>query len=110
MANEVVTLYQGDSSDVFQVSLTDENGAAITDLTDYTGHFSVAASLSDDTPPISKAMTKTAGVFRSSITPTESTDLDPGEYIAVVEISNLGDGFRKEVHIPVVINQQGYEA
>lgn len=119
MVNRVVTLYQGDSSETFRIRLYDENGGDITSLTGYSGHFSLVTALGE-AALISKAMSTstivdpdsglTIPVFESSITPTESTDLEIGGYIAVLQTSNLSFNFRKEDHFNVIVETQGYEA
>ena len=107
MADEM-ELYQGDSSDVVSTSVYSA-GVLVEDLDGYTGVFSVVEALGED-PLVEKEMEVVNTAFRVALTPTESEELAPGEYIGVVEIENTGIGFRKERHVTITVRKQGYEA
>lgn len=100
------TLYQGDSSDIVAVAVYSA-GVQVTDLTGYSGKFSIVKALGD-VAEVTKDMVVVGDEFRSQLTPAESNAIDPGIYIGVVEIKNDTLEFKKEHHITVTINKQGY--
>ncbi len=100
-------LYQGDSSDIVSVSVYSA-GVLVTDLDGYVGKFSIVKCLGDAPEFMPKDMVVVGTAFRSQLTPTESAGLAPGVYIGVAEISNTVLAFKKESHITVTINKQGY--
>jgi len=101
-------LYQGDSSDVVSVSVTNA-GVVVTDLANYAGTFAIVKTLGDDAL-LSKAMTAVSSKFQAVLTPAESAALTPGSYIGIAEITNDVLGYNVETRFDVLIKQQGYSA
>lgn len=99
-------LYQGDSSDTVSVNVFSA-GVQVTDLTGYSGKFTIVKKLGDS-PLVDKNMVVVGSAFRSQLTPTESAALGLGTYVGVVEIKNDALFFKKETHISVTVNKQGY--
>lgn len=107
-----LNFYQADSSDTLAFTVY-SNDIVVADLTGYTGKFSVVKRLGD-TPIFTKNMTVVEDVgveqYRVIITPTESAMLSPGSWIGVAEIENSTLVFRREEHIQITVQKQGYVA
>lgn len=103
-----LTLFQGDSSDTV-VATVYSNGVQVTDLVanGYTATFSLVAVLGQ-TPEVTKTMTEVSDTFRSSLTSVDMASVTPGNYKGVSQVINSGLNYKKEDHIDVVVNAQGY--
>ena len=99
-------LYQGDSSDLVNIDVYHDD-VLVTDLTGYSGKFSVMRKLGS-TLLIDKTMSVVSGSFQAQITPTESQALSVANYIGVVEITNTDLAYKKETHISIAVRKQGY--
>jgi hypothetical protein len=99
-------VYQGDSSDTIVVSVTND-GAAVTDLTGYTGKLSIATQ-TGATALVDKSMTISGSTFKGQLTPSETAALSVGVYIGVVEVRKDSISFKKEYHFSFTVKKQGY--
>lgn len=108
MAEQTTELFQGDSSDILAVKVY-SGDVQVTDLTGYTGKLIVVKHLGD-TPLLNKNMTIVGSELRVQLTPTESNNLPPECYKAILQVENAVVPFRKEHHVELRIKKQGYNA
>lgn len=98
--------FQGDSSPTLHVRVY-ADGVLVTNLAGFTGKFALVKCLGT-TPLVEKNMTQIGDGFRVMLSPEESELLTPGTYTGVVEIENPTIQYRKEQHVIMTVNKQGY--
>jgi len=103
-----LAIFRGDSSDTIQVKVL-SNGAQVTGLiaAGYTGTFSIVASLGS-TPLVTKTLTEVTNTFRSTLLPADTAGIIAGFYKGIVQVINSGLDYKKEYHLDVRINEQGF--
>ena len=108
----IVNIIQGDSSDIYEIRVKDENGAFydISDM-DWVGTLVVRKTLGAGATEISRSMPKSndGKRFLGQIQPSESNVLTIGNYFLILEVENLSlvIPFRKEDQIRINITEQG---
>lgn len=102
-----MTLFVGDSSDTV-VTRVYSNDTLVTDLTGYTGTFSVVAAIGDSPSLVIKNMTVSGSTLTAQLTPTDSATIGAGTFVGIIQVANSGISYKKEEHITVTINAQGY--
>ena len=103
-----LTIFQGDSSDTI-VATVYSAGVQVTGLiaAGYTATFTLVDVLGN-TPLITKTMTEDSDTFRTALTSSDTPNIAPGNYKGISQVINSGLGYKKEDHIDIVVNAQGY--
>lgn len=104
-----LVIFQGDSSDTVQTSVFLDGSRVVNLIADgYTGTFSIVAKLGD-TPLLTETMVEIDSTFRATLLSDDTDTIPAGTYVGVIQIKNAGLDYRKEEHIKVQVNQQGYQ-
>jgi hypothetical protein len=99
--NKNITIIQGDSSDPITIRV---NG--VSDYTGYTAELAIYYELGE-TALLTKTMTLDTDRFVEQIDPSESEDLDPGNYHLVITIENIVNTFKRERQHPLIVKERG---
>ena len=104
-----LTFYQDDSTDTV-VTTVYSAGVQVTGLiaAGYTGTFSVVDVLGN-APLVTKTMTEVSDTFRATLLPADTLGLTPGDYRGIIQVINTGLSYKKEKHITIRVNVQGYQ-
>lgn len=108
MVNEI---YQGDSSDIYAVTVTRAGAQVIgSDLNSFQGSLVLKKKLSDNpiAGPISMTLHSASNTFRGQFAPADTESLDPGIYQVILEIKTNDASYKKEYRSTLKILQQGY--